>query len=125
MPATLTADSIAQAAQSLPLTELDTLVQTLTTIRAHRRAPALSQTEADLLKRIETTVPLTALQRRKALRVIQKERALTHDEQEELALLTDEIETAEAHRIDLLSELAGLRGITVPQVARQLGLGRP
>ncbi len=122
MPATMTADYIAEAAQNLSLPELDAVMERLTTIRAHRRVPALSQTEADLLKRIETAVPLIALQRRKALKV---QRELTEEEQNEFARLTDEIETAEAGRIDLLSELAALRGVTLPEVARQLGLGRP
>jgi hypothetical protein len=122
MPATMTADYIAEAAQNLSLPELDVVLERLTTIRAHRRVPALSQTEADLLKRIETAVPLVALQRRKTLKA---QRELTDEERSEFAQLTDEIETAEAGRIDLLSELAALRGVTLPEVARQLGLGRP
>ncbi len=122
MPATMTADYITEAAQNLSLPELDAVMERLTTIRAHRRVSALSQTEADLLKRIETAVPLTALQRRKTLKA---QRELTDEEHSEFARLTDEIETAEAGRIDLLSELAALRGVTLPEVARQLGLGRP
>ena len=78
--------------------------------------------EADLLKRIEA---VAALQRRKALKATQAQRELTTEERSEFAQLTDEIELAEAGRIDLLSELATLRGITLPEVARQLGLGRP
>lgn len=81
--------------------------------------------EADLLKRIEAAVPLAALQRRKALKAAQAQRELTAEEHDEFAQLTDEIELAEAGRIDLLSELAALRGTTLPEVARQLGLGRP
>jgi hypothetical protein len=122
MPATLTADSITQAAQNLTLSELETVVERLITIRASRRTPALSQQEADLLRRIEKAVPLTALQRRKALRSTQVERILTNEEQSELNQLTDQIEIAEAGRIDLLSELAALRGVTLPEAARQLGL---
>jgi hypothetical protein len=125
MPATMTADYIAEAAQNLSLPELDAIMERLTTIRAHRRVPALSQTEADLLKRIEAAVPLAALQRRKALKATQAQRELTPEEHDEFAQLTDKIELAEAGRIDLLSELAALRGITLPEVARQLGLGRP
>ena len=121
----MTADYIAEAAQNLSLSELDAIMERLTTIRAHRRVPALSQTEADLLKRIEAAVPLAALQRRKALKATQAQRELTTEEHDEFAQLTDEIELAEAGRIDLLSELAALRGITLPEVARQLGLGRP
>ncbi len=121
----MTADYIAEAAQNLSLPELDAIMERLTTIRAHRRVPALSQTEADLLKRIEAAVPLAALQRRKALKATQAQRELTPEEHDEFAQLTDKIELAEAGRIDLLSELAALRGITLPEVARQLGLGRP
>jgi hypothetical protein len=125
MPPTMTADSIAEAAQNLSLPELDAIMARLTTTRAHRRVPALSQTEADLLKRIEAAVPLAALQRRKALKATQAQRELTAEEHDEFAQLTDEIELAEAGRIDLLSELATLRGITLPEVARQLGLSSP
>lgn len=121
----MTADYIAEAAQNLSLPELDAVLERLTTIRAHRRVPALSQAEADLLKHIETAVPLAALQRRKALKATQAQRELTTEEHNEFTQLTDEIEIAEASRINLLSELATLRGVTLPEVARQLGLGRP
>ncbi|WP_395138862.1 hypothetical protein [Armatimonas sp.] len=57
MPPTMTADYIAEAAQNLSLLELDAIMERLTAIRAHRRVPALSETEADLLKRIEAAVP--------------------------------------------------------------------
>jgi hypothetical protein len=124
MPATLTADSLAEAAQSLSSSELDMLVQKLSSLRAHRRAPSLSESEADLLKRIENAVPLAALQRRKALTTAQQQRSWTSEEYAEFATLTDEIEQAEAGRIELLSELAALRRVPLLEIARQLGFGR-
>jgi hypothetical protein len=122
MSAVLTAESLAEAAQSLPSSELDKLAHKLSMLRAHRRAPALPPEEADLLQRIASAVPLSALQQRKILQALGKERLLSLDETVALAQLTDQVELAEAVRIDLLSELATLRGITLPEVARQLGL---
>lgn len=83
--------------------------------------PATMTAEADLLKRIEAAVPLAALERRKALKATQAQREFTTEEHDEFAQLTDDIELAEASRIDMLSELATLRGVTLPEVASQLG----
>ena len=124
MPATMTADSLAEAAQNLPMPELDALVQRLNAIRTQRRVPTLSRSETELLRRIENAIPLDSLLRRKSLRAVAQGRDFTDTEREEFSRLTDEIEIAEAARIDLLSELAILRGVSLPELARQLGLHR-
>ena len=121
MPATMTADSLAEAAQNLPMPELEALVQRLDAIRVQRRVPTLSRSETELLQRIESAIPLDSLLRRKSLRALAQGREFTDAEREEFSQLTDEIEIAEAARIDMLSELAALRGVSLPELARQLG----
>ena len=82
----------------------------------------LSDAEADLLQRIAAAVPAAIRQQRQKLHALSQQRGLTDEERDQYLRLTDQIETAEAERIELLSQLAALRGTSIPDVARQLGL---
>ena len=52
------------------------------------------------------------------------ERALSREERHELDSLVDALENHAAERVRQVTELAGLRGSTFPQVWHDLGLGK-
>jgi hypothetical protein len=118
----MTADHLEEAAQTLSPADFDALVDRLITLRARRRVAALSDRETDLLKRISAAVPLNLRQQRQTLYDLSQTRRLTDDERAEFLRLTNAIENAEAARIPLLGKLAALRGVSLPEIARQLGL---
>jgi len=120
----LTPDRLEEAAQSLPPAEFDALVDRLVALRARRHAPTVSATEADLLRRIAEAVPLALREQRAGLHALSQQRALTEGERAEYLRLTNAIESLEAARVPLLVALASLRGVSVAEVARQLGLSR-
>lgn len=47
---------------------------------------------------------------------------LTPEELQELLQLTDQIETSDAQRVQYLGELARLRGISLPDLMKELGI---
>jgi hypothetical protein len=116
-------ESLVEAAAHLSSAELDTLKQRLNALSASRRVPVLSEEETKLLLQIQdTSAPLSLREERQKLLAIQEERSFNDTERATFLRLTNEIETHDAERIVLLSELARLRGISLSEAMRQLGL---
>jgi hypothetical protein len=95
---------------------------------AQRRAaivPRLSSHESRLLTQINLGLPEGVWHRYHGL--IRKRRAetLTPDERAELIALTDQVEEANADRIERLCELARLRGASLEAVMKELGIEAP
>ncbi len=83
------------------------------------------KTEAELLQKINLGLSQEAWQRYHQL--IDKRRAatLTADEQQELIAFSDQIEKANAERIELLVELARQRQTSLEAVMKELGIEAP
>ena len=115
-------DELLNAALQLPQVELEQFVTKLFVLKAKERVPSLSQRESELLLRINQ--PLPPKQRKHLNSLIKKRQAHTikPDELQELIQMTNEIELSDAERLKYLIELAHLRGVSLDELIKQLGL---
>ena len=75
--------------------------------------------EAQLLKKIKTSIPASLKKRQKELYVKMQDNTLRVPERDELTLLNGIIEDKTAEKIRFMGELAQLRGITLGELNRQ------
>jgi predicted DNA-binding protein len=109
-------------------TGLDDHAYILEAIEARLRAsdvPHLPAVEADLLLRINDGPSERTWQRYNHLVAIRRAGALTPEEHLDLLALTGEIEEANARRIGYLVELARLRGRSLREIMKDLGIEAP
>jgi hypothetical protein len=83
------------------------------------------RTEADLLQRINEGLPQLLGQRYHELVARRRAETLTPEEQVELIGLSDQIEAANARRIEYLIDLARLRKTSLEALMSQLGIKAP
>lgn len=86
----------------------------------HRVAP--SSLEPALLKRINLGIDPEVWHRYHMLRARLEDQTLTTTEQQELKQITDQIEEANAQRIEALIQLANLRNTTLDALMDEFGL---
>lgn len=84
---------------------------------------SLSAAEADLLQEINLGISPAAWQRYHDLMKMRNAETLSSEEHQALIDLSNEIEQANARRIERVVELATLRQVPVNQLMRQLGIG--
>lgn len=120
-----TSDQLLQAVAQLPPDELTTFVERVLTLRAERVAPHLTRDETSLVLRINRALPMELQCRYDELVAARRAETLTPEEHAELLRLTDDIEQFEADRVGALAELAGVRGTTVADIMRSLGIEQP
>lgn len=82
-------------------------------------------TESRLLEQISAGLPPAIWQRYHELTAKRRDETLTDEEYPELLRLTDEVELWNARRLELLLELARLRGVPLRTLMEQMGLGQP
>jgi len=115
-------EQLLEAMLQMPQRELEQFVAKAFSLKARERTSALSEREAELLFKINKGLP-SATQRR-LNELIDKRRAETISAKElrELKKLTDQIEKADAKRLELLTELAHLCNVPLRKLIKQLGL---
>lgn len=87
--------------------------------------PPLSQTEADLLLKINEGLPVPLRQRYAELIAKRQAEVLTDAEYAELLELTQQVEVYQARRVAYLVELAQLREVPLATLADSLGIKEP
>lgn len=110
--------------EQLDTFELETLISKVASIRAKRKKSYCPEQESELLLKINQQTPATGQRFNDLSRKRQTEQ-LSHDEQLELIDLTTQIEQANVERITLIQELAKLRGLTLEEMMRILGIETP
>lgn len=123
--ANLSFDDLLQAAQQLSEPDLEKFVGQVVALQAHRKAPSLSQSETELLLKINQGVPHHLQLRYDELIASRRAEILTPEEQRELLELTTQIEAIEAKRIEDMAELARLRRTTLTSLMKELGIHPP
>jgi hypothetical protein len=118
-------NAILKTVRQMPIAELEQLVDQVIAIRAERVAPHLSADESALLARINQGLPIEDRDRMRALIEKRDTEAITAEEWQEFAALTDRLELLHADRLAALAELAKLRGVTLDEVMSQLGIQFP
>jgi predicted transcriptional regulator len=95
-------------------------------VERHRdEPPRLSQDEALLLQEINQGLPAETWQRYHDLVAKRRAETLTPEEHEELMALTNEVEIWNARRVELVSDLARLRNVSLSRMMDELGLTTP
>ena len=105
--------------------ELERFVARLFALKARQDLPSLRKRESELLLEINQGVPEALQQRYNALIRKRRKHKLTSTEHRELLGLTKQIEQIDVERLKMLSELARLRGATLPELMRDLGINPP
>ncbi len=118
-------DELLSGVAQLETPELERFVFQVLTLRAQRVAPGLPQEEAGLLEQINQGLSPEAQQRYDNLTAKRRAETLTAEEHQELLILIDRIEGADAERAQSLSELARLRKVSVTTLMDALGIRPP
>jgi len=123
--ADVSVDVLVQAAEQLSAAELRQFTVQMLALNAKRTAPSITQEEAELLLHINRRLP-DEMQRRYA-ELIAKRDAETLGEAEytELLHLTKQVEAFDVARLEALSKLAALRGVTLSELMRHLEMVSP
>jgi hypothetical protein len=115
---------IIRAVEEMSAEDLDKLVRNVLEIQAARRAP-LWQDEANLLRQINLNLPRPDRERVRELQNKRMAEELSQDEYAELAALTDKLEELHAQRLNAISKLSDVRGISLKEMMNQLGISLP
>lgn len=122
LTAELSSEQLLQAVTQLSPRELTTFLKQATALRPPQAEYALSRRESELLLKINQGVPKPLSQRYHELIAKRRAETLTPDEYTELLTLTDQVELADAQRMENLAELARLRHQPLFVVMDELGL---
>lgn len=123
--ANLSLDQLVKAVEQLSRPDLDEFVPRVIALRAQRRTPTLSRTEADLLQKINAGLPASTRQRYADLIVRRQAETLTDQQFDELLQMTQQVEAYQAQRVGYMAELAQLRRMSLAQLADSLGIHEP
>ena len=91
-------------------------------VLARRKAPHVPSREAELLKLISRHLPEKTLARYRELNTKLHNEVITELEHQEFLALVDQIEMADAKRLEYLIELAQLRDESLETLMEQVGL---
>jgi hypothetical protein len=104
-------EQLLDAVLQMPQRELEQFVAKAFTLKARERSGALPEREAELLLKINQELPVAIQQRLNELIGKRRDGTMTDKERRELKKLTDQVEKSDAERLELLTELAHLRGV--------------
>jgi hypothetical protein len=115
-------DVLVKAVEQLRETELRQFTAQVLALNAKRMAPSLMQEEEALLLRINGSLPVDIQQRFDELIGKRDAETLDNEEHLELLRLTQQVEAFDVARLEALTKLAALRGVTLTELMRQLDL---
>lgn len=118
-------EELLQVVERLDYHDLDEFASRVQALRAERRSDALTGPETELMKQINSGLDPETWERYILLRKRKKDGSITDSEYEELVSISDEIEIANAKRIEALAKLAVLRGIPIRSLMESLGIDSP
>jgi hypothetical protein len=118
-------DEVLDGVSKLDTPELEQFFNQVSILLAQRKAPYLSPQEATLLQKINQGLPEALLQRYGELTEKLRAETISVLEQQALHQLIDQIELADAERLQYLIELAQLRGVSLDELMAQLGISTP
>lgn len=118
----MSSEQLIDEASKLSLPDLERFVAQVIALQAQRKAPSVSAPESELLQRINQGIPPDLKHRYQDLIAKRRAENLNPIEREELLRLTHVVETSEYQRVQDLTELARIRGTTLSELMRTLGL---
>lgn len=123
--AEVSVDVLVKAVEQLHEAELRQFTAQVLALNAKRMAPSVTQGEALLLLHINGRLPQDIQRRYDELIVKRDAETLDTEEYAELLRLTRQVEAFEVARLEALTKLASLRGVTLPELMRQLDIRPP
>lgn len=122
----ITFEQLLQAVEHLSAEELKAFAARVNALRARQEAPRLSEDETTLLLRINRASLEPGSQARfDALVAKRQDETISAAELQELIELTELAEQHDAERLAALTDLARLRGTTIPALMSTLGINPP
>jgi len=118
-------DVLVQAAEQLSAAELRQFTAQMLALTAKRTAPSVTQEEADLLLHINHRLPEEVQRRYTELMAKRDAETLSDTEYTELLRLTKQVEAFDVTRVEALSKLAALRGVTLSELMHHLDIASP
>lgn len=118
-------DEVLDGVAKLDTPELERFLSQVSILLAQRKAPNLSEREAELLQKINQGLPSALQQRYDELTTRLQAGTITSTEHQELLQLIDKIELADAERMQHLIELAQLRNLSIDELMNQLNINPP
>lgn len=106
----------------LSLSEFDQVITQLIGLRKQKLPGVLSQAEADLLKKINKSLPPEIQMRYDYLMNLRQSEEIKEDEYQELLELTSFTENLNVKRLEFLIQLAKLRNVSLDDLIEQLEL---
>lgn len=118
-------EELLNAALQMSRPELERFVARLFALKSKEETPSLTHRETELLSNINRSVPEDLQRRYDALVRRRLHHKLTRTEHTELLELTKQLEEFDVQRLKWLSELAQLRGVSLPDLMCDLGIKTP
>jgi hypothetical protein len=118
-------DEVLNGLARLETSDLAQLVEQVIALQARRRAPSMPKNEADLLQKINQGPSPEVRRRYEGLTAKLRAETIIPEEHQELLQLIDQIELADAERMQHLIALAQLRQVSVDALMHQLGIRPP
>lgn len=118
-------EELLNAALQMSRPELERFVARLFALKAKEETPSLTHRETELLSNINRSVPEDVQRRYDALVRGRLHHKLIRAEHTELLELTKQLEEFDVQRLKWLSELAQLRGVSLPDLMCDLGIKTP
>ncbi len=123
--ADISVDALVKVAEQLSPSELQRLRSQVLALSARRAAPSVSQDEAQYLIRISRRL-LPDFQRRYDELIARRDaETLSVEEHGELLQLSQQAEALDVERVEALTKLAQLRGVTLSELLQQLKIDGP
>jgi hypothetical protein len=119
-----TTKDLLNAVERLPPGEVEQLYQRVRKIRSNHRQVRAPAAEAELLAKVNRGFSEAWWNRYERLLEKRRRESLTATEHRDLLRLTNVLEKREANRLKFLVRLAHLRGCTLPELMKDLGLPR-
>jgi len=121
----LSSEELLKAVAQLSQPDLEQFLSQVLLLQAQRKATTLPQAEAELLLKINQSLPSDAQKHYDELITKRQAETLTPDEHTELLHLTEQIERLQAQRMEYLAELARLRRTSLTTLMENLGIQMP
>jgi len=118
-------DEVLNGLARLEPSHLAQLVEQVIALQARRRAPSMPKNEADLLQKINQGPSPEVRRRYEGLTAKLRAETIMPEEHQDLLQLIDQIELADAERMQHLIALAQLRQVSVDALMHQLGIRPP
>ncbi len=121
----MSSEQLLKAIEQMSEPDLEEFVTQVLLLKARRRNANLSTQESEWLLQINQAIPPERQARFNELVAKRQAFTLTDAEHAELLQLTDQIEQRDAERIEALGKLAQLRGRSLPEIMKDLGIQLP